>query len=122
MQGVLRNDPLTGWLWLLSFASIVGFPPFPLFLSEFLIVKALFEQSRYGLAALFFLLLTIILAGMGKIVFRMSFGGKQPDVAARKLSLPEYLPQVVFLLMLLALGAMLPEGVYALLQQAASMF
>ena len=122
VRGLLRQDPLTGWLWLFSFAAIAGLPPFPLFLSEFLIVQALFANGRFVLAGLFFLLLTVILAGMGKIVFQMSFGAADEQAAATTTSAWEYAPQIVFLGLLLLMGAALPERLYMLLQQAAAAF
>ena len=74
VSGLLKGDELTGWIWIFSLIAIMGIPPFPLFLSEFFIIKALFQNGQYPLAVLFFLLLTIILAAMAKNMLKMSFG------------------------------------------------
>lgn len=119
IRGLLQTDKVTGWLWVACFAAISGIPPFPSFISEFLLVKGMFEKKYFPIAALFFFFLTIILYGMGKSVFRMSFGGKLPGIAAEKPLLSTYLPQVIILLFLLFIGLYMPDFLDALLRKAA---
>jgi hydrogenase-4 component F len=119
VRGLLNTDKMTGWLWMLSFVAIAGMPPFPLFLSEFLIAKSLLSNgSATVYTVLFFLLLTIVLAAAGKSVFKMSFGEPSEHIEKHPASIPEYLPQVIFLLMLIIMTAV-PEGFYHLLENAA---
>lgn len=122
VRGLLNTDKMTGWLWILSFIAIAGMPPFPLFLSEFFIAKSLLSNGSVFYTVLFFLFLTIILAAMGRSVLRMSFGDIPfTDVQVseqKKLSIPEYLPQLIFLLMLIIMSV-LPGGFLNLLEHAA---
>jgi hydrogenase-4 component F len=122
VRGLLNADKMTGWLWIVSFIAIAGMPPFPLFLSEFFIAKSLLSNGSVFYTVLFFLFLTIILAAMGRSVLRMSFGDMPfTDVQVseqKKLSVPEYLPQLIFLLMLIIMSV-LPGGFLNLLEHAA---
>ncbi len=106
VTGILSCDNKTGWLWILSFLGIAAFPPSVLFISEFLIVKTMFKQEHYIMGALFLLLLTIVLYGLGKAVINMSANnGAQEKV---KLSQLMYIPQIVLLAVSFILGIYFP--------------
>ena len=45
--GVIRVMPLTGAVFLMAMLAIIGMPPFSLFQSEFLIVRAAFDAGHY---------------------------------------------------------------------------
>jgi len=119
VKGLLHRDKITGWLWLLSFTAIAGIPPFPLFLSEFFIARTLFASGSIVYAVIFFLLLTIILAAMGKSVLGMCFGENRPiEKQADPSEIVTWLPQAVFLVLLFIMG-ILPDGLCQILQNAA---
>jgi hydrogenase-4 component F len=61
--GVIRVMPVTGTVFLMAMLAIIGMPPFSLFQSEFLIVRAAFGQGHYVPALLFVLFGTGIFAG-----------------------------------------------------------
>ena len=61
--GVVRTMPVTGTVFLMAMLAIVGMPPFSLFQSEFLIVRAAFGAGYYLPTALFILFGTGIFAG-----------------------------------------------------------
>ena len=120
VQGLLHKDPRTGWLWLLSLLAIVGLPPFPAFLSKFLLIKAFFAAGMGWLTAPFLLFLIVILFGMGGVVFNMAFGALPADSPAPvRLSIIAYGPQVLLLLTLLAIGINIPTSVQTAIQSAA---
>lgn len=120
VQGLLQKDPRTGWLWLLSLLAIGGLPPFPAFLSKFLLIKAFFEAGTGWLAAPFLFFVVVILFGMGGSVFHMAFGAPPADTPAPvRLSIFAYGPQVLLLLLLLAVGINIPTKIQAALQGAA---
>ncbi len=118
VRGLLKQDPATGWLWIFCFAGIVGLPPFPLFISEFLIIKTMFMNGQIVIAILFFLLLTIIMAGIGRAVLRMSFGNVISETHSGRFSPLVYMPQMAFMLILLILGISMPEGIYTIIENA----
>ena len=121
-RGILRTNPITGWMWIMSFVAISAIPPFPSFISEFILIKGLFDKKYFPVAILFFFLLTLILYGMGKSVMRMSFGSKLEHVTAGKISPLLYLPQVILLLFLLVMGLYMPGFIHSLLTEAANAF
>jgi hydrogenase-4 component F len=121
VRGLLKTYPATGWVWLLCFAAIVGIPPFPIFLSEFLVAKTMIDGGRIVLLIVFLLLLTINMAGIGKAVLRMSFGKSDPESVAHHEGILSYLPQVVFIVLLLVFGVSMPQIIQELFQKAAAL-
>lgn len=113
VTGILKSDKKTGWLWIVSLLGIVAFPPSVLFISEFLMIKAMIVEKHYILCALFVILLTIILYGLAKAVIKMSFGdapeGKNYDENVKEISFGMYFPQIVLLIMAFALGIYIPK-------------
>ena len=110
VTGLLKTDKKTGWLWVASFLGIVAFPPSVLFISEFLMVKTMFLNGHFIMCALFLLLLTIVLYGLGKAVVKMSFSAPAHEVEPVKLSWTMYLPQVVMLILAFVIGIYMPQG------------
>jgi hydrogenase-4 component F len=124
VHGLYRRDKKTAWLWLLSFTGITGMPPFPLFISEFLIVKAFFDKGLIFPMAVFALLICIILYGISSKVLGMCFGQEAPAAAPAsevKLGFMRYLPQAVFLSAMLIIGLVFPESLVKIIREAASL-
>ncbi len=113
VTGLLKTDKTTGWLWVLSFVGIAALPPSVLFISEFLIVKSMFLSGKYVLCALFLILLTIIIYGLGRAVITMSFSSveKEPEGLKNgvKLNWMMYAPQAAMLILAFVLGLYMPE-------------
>jgi len=61
--GVIRTMPVTGVVFLMAILAIIGMPPFSLFQSEFLILRAAFAGGHYLPTALFILFGLGIFAG-----------------------------------------------------------
>ena len=110
ITGLMKTDRKTAWLWVASFLGIVAFPPSVLFISEFLMVKTMFLKGHFIMCALFLLLLTIVLYGLGKAVVKMSFSAPTHEVEPVKLSWTMYLPQVVMLILAFVIGIYMPQG------------
>ena len=120
ISGILKQDKITGWLWVSCFIGIAGLPPSPLFLSEFLLLKAMFEKNLIILAIIFSVLLTIIIYGIAKSAIKMSFGEVQnPKETIKKLSFGMYAPQIIFITASVILGIYMPSFVNRLLHNAA---
>lgn len=121
VQGLLQKDAKTAWLWILSFLAIAGVPPFPSFLSKFLLVTACFQAGKGWLGIPFFLFIVVIIFGMSGTVFRMSFGRPSVSTDAKtKLNIFAYAPQIILLILLLAIGVNLPAPLQHLLQGASA--
>ncbi len=121
VQGLLKRDPVTGWIWMASFLAIIGIPPFPIFISKFFIIRAFWVNGQGWLAVLFFLFIVVVTFGMGKAVFRMAFGdsGIEGAGSVRPAS-SAYLPQIVLLAALVIVGINMPNLVNEMLSKAAA--
>jgi hydrogenase-4 component F len=83
--GVMRAMPLTGVVFLMAMLAIVGMPPFSLFQSEFLIVRAAMVGGHVLTGVLFVLFGTGVFAGAIMHVGGMILGpsGDAPGAARR---------------------------------------
>lgn len=121
ISGIIKEDKLTGWLWIACFVGIIGLPPSPIFISEFLLLKSMFVKNQYELIIIFMALLTIIMYGITKSVIKMSFGDlkiSKRDLLLSKISFGMYAPQAVFLTISLVLGIYIPPFINQLLKNA----
>ena len=104
VHALMEADKKTGWLWVFSFLAICAFPTSVLFISEFLMIKTMLVEGHYVLCALFVLLLTIILWGIGKVIINMTFSKLSEDKAPvieknrKKLCFSMFAPQFIMLL------------------------
>lgn len=114
VSGITKADGTTGWLWVLSFLAICAFPTSVLFISEFIMIKTMILQGHYLLCALFVILLTIVLYGLGKVVIKMAFGNLGEEKAKlieqnkHIVSAFMYIPQIIMLLIVFVLGIYIP--------------
>jgi hydrogenase-4 component F len=77
--------PLTGVIFLMAMLAIIGMPPFSLFQSEFLILRAAFEGGHLLTGALFVLFSTGVFTGALIHVGGMILGpGGDTPAAARR--------------------------------------
>jgi hydrogenase-4 component F len=83
--GVIRVLPVTGAVFLMAALAIAGMPPFSLFQSEFLIVRAAFEGGHYVPMVLFIVFGTGIFTGVLVHVGGLVLGpaGERPVAALR---------------------------------------
>ncbi len=103
--------------------AIIGVPPFPVFLTKFLIVQALWLNGSAWLAAPFLLFLIIIIFGMSNNVFKMAFGSAEArTILKRRLTASAYVSQCILLLILFVIGLNMPGEVYEFLRSAAGFF
>jgi hydrogenase-4 component F len=80
VSGALRRVPVSGALFLAGFFAVTGSPPFGPFLSELTILRGIIGDSRYGLAAVFLLLLLVVFVGMGSTVLAVVQGEPRSDL------------------------------------------
>lgn len=119
-RGVLATAPRTGWAWIVSFVAISGFPPFPAFFSELMIVAALLAAGLPVLMVVFLGLLTVIMFGMGRAVLAIALGPKRTDLASSHRE-PVW-PQFLLLSLAVVVGLFMPAPVADFLQAVAADF
>ena len=117
VRGLLRIAPWTGFAFLCGMLALIGLPPFGLFLSEFLILRAGFaaHSAPYAIAGI--VLLVVVFAGMLGSMNQMLYG--DPSSALKPgdpLRWPAA-PMALNLILLLGFGLFLPEGVRGFFNQ-----
>jgi hydrogenase-4 component F len=118
VSGLISNDRITGWVWILCFACIVAIPPFPTFISELLMIQRMVETNNIVLLVIFLLLLTIVMVGMGKSVMKMFLGKPRQEEEKIKFSILNYLPQIIFLIILVIIGLYIPNFIHNIIEKA----
>jgi hydrogenase-4 component F len=114
---------LSGALVLLfAFFTVTAMPPSGMFVSEFLIFRALFEAKHIWIILFIMLLLTMIIWSFGKNIFKILFikpiGFNDTDV--EKISPFESLSQFILLALVIYLGLFPPAGLVTLINGAVS--
>jgi hydrogenase-4 component F len=123
VQGILKVLPVSGVLWLAGFLAITGMPPFGVFLSKFIILKAALGQGHYVLATLFLVVLAVIFIGLAKLFIPMAQGvpSQNIEVGRRDESRLSVYPAAVFLVIVFLLGVYVPPALSNVLMQASRM-
>ena len=111
VRGLLRTAPWTGAAFLCGILALIGLPPFGPFISEFIIFRAGFAMHSTAYAVAGIALLAVIFAGMLGSVNSMLYGSlPEPLVSGDPLRWP-LAPLTLNILLLVALGLTLPDGV-----------
>jgi hydrogenase-4 component F len=128
VSGLIQADGVSGWLWVFSFLAICAFPTSILFISEFIVIKEMILSHHYALCALFVLLLTIILYGIGKVVIKMAFSELSEDKVKlveknkSKVSIWMYIPQIIMLTIVFVMGIYIPQYLNEIIKLALGAF
>src|SRR5205809_2122532 len=117
VTGLLQVMPWTGTLFAAGILALMGLPPFGLFVSEFLLVRAAILSQRLWLAGIVLLLLLTAFISLVGHLNRMLYGDAPPGVvvgerrgwAVAVLTLP--------VVILVALGVTLPSSISTLIHQ-----
>ena len=118
VRGMLALAPVAATLLVLSALSLAGVPPFSIFVSELLVLRAGIGQGHGLAVAVFLAMVVVIFAGLLHHVGSMAFG-RPPDAAGRE---PEAWSPLLAMLLLAAimvlLGLTIPAGLDGLLRRA----
>jgi hydrogenase-4 component F len=111
---------MSGSLFLAGFLAITGSPPCGPFISEFAILNGAFDAGRFVVAGVFLFLLLLVFIGMGATVLQV-VQGRPPATVRQNAYRDGWLtvaPIVLFMVLVLVLGLVLPEPLTALLNDA----
>jgi len=118
MRGVLTVAPITATLLMLAALSLAGVPPFSIFVSELLVLRAGIGRGLWVPIAIFLAMVVVIFAGLLHHVGAMVFG-KPSETAGRE---PEarspLLGMVLLAAIMILLGLTLPASLDGLLRRA----
>ncbi len=123
VRGVVRILPVTGFLWITGILASAGFPPFGLFLSEFIILRAALNQGHPWMASAFLVFLTVCFLGISATAMRMALGDPPDafkDFPVQKEKWTAIIPPFLLFAPLLLFGLYLPPFFHRLLRDAAA--
>ncbi|RPI20476.1 MAG: NADH dehydrogenase FAD-containing subunit [Acidobacteria bacterium] len=121
VRGLVRAAPGTGLLWVAGFLAITGTPPFGLFFSKFLILKAAFDGGHWLVGVMLLVLLAVIFIAMATACLGMAQGipdSKQPRPGPGHGWLT-VVPSAALAAVALAFGIGIPPGLAHVLSAAA---
>lgn len=118
VKGILRVTPLTGALLAGGALALGGMPPFNVFVSEFMTVTAGIAGGHPWLTALLLFLLTVVLAGLVRMVAGTVLGSRPEAVSQGELGILTTAPMVILLALMLVMGTHIPQPVTRLLENA----
>lgn len=118
VKGVLRLTPVTGALLAGGALALGGMPPFNVFLSELLTVTAGIQSGHPWLTGLLLILLTIVLAGLVRMIAKAILGPCPDSLPKGELGWLTTTPMALLLALMLLMGTHIPHSVSQLLTQA----
>jgi hydrogenase-4 component F len=118
MRGFLGVAPVAGTLLLMGALSLAGTPPFSIFVSELLVIKAGIAGSHFVSVAIFLAMVVIIFAGLVHHVGQMAFGTAEGSVLRGREALSPLLALVLLAAVMLLFGLWIPLRPDRVLQAA----
>ncbi len=118
--GMLRIMPLSAVLLAGGALGLGGMPPFNIFLSEFMTVTAGLARGHVALTIVLLLLLTLVLAGLIRMIARLLFARPPEAVSRGELGWQTTAPMVLLLFMMLLMGTCIPQPVARILENASA--
>jgi len=118
VTGLLRVMPWTGPLFAVGVLALVGLPPFGLFVSEFLLVRAAVVAGRFWVAGLVLVLLLTVFTSLLNHLNRMLYGEAPAGVTVGERHGWSVTALAVSVGVLIVLGVTLPRPISALITQS----
>ena len=115
---LVNRMPKTFVAFMGGFAGIAGFPPFGIFIGEFMIVLAAFRSGQFLTVGLFTLSLCVILAGLSKNILKIAYDRSDEGSPIEERT-SMVLPQFVLLSTSIVLCFWMPDALYQTLVNAA---
>ncbi len=118
IHGMARSVPWTGAGLVVGSLAIAGMPPFATFISEFMILTAAFSASRYLIAILLMVVLSVVFGALLHHVQRMLAGKRADEPAKFKLLPSDFAVMAICATYLIVFGVCIPNIFANLLQRA----
>jgi hydrogenase-4 component F len=118
VTGLLRVMPWTGPLFAVGILALVGLPPFGLFVSEFLLVRAAVVTGRFWVAGVVLVLLLTVFTSLISHLSRMLYGEAPVGVAVGERRNWPLTALVFSVAILVVLGVILPWPLSSLITQS----
>lgn len=118
IKGLLTVMPITAVLFVGGALALGGLPPFNVFVSEFMIVSAGISSGHWILVFVLLLLLTLVLAGLVRMIAKTVMGTPSTEVSKGELSRLTIAPMVILITLMLILGVYIPTPMRNLIDEA----
>src|SRR5512143_1275465 len=118
MKGFLGVAPVAGTLLLMGAFSLAGTPPFSIFVSELIVIKAGLATGRFVPVAVFLAMVVIIFAGLIHHVGQMAFGTADGTVERGREPLSPIVALVLLAVVMVLFGVWIPVNPDRLLSAA----
>jgi hydrogenase-4 component F len=116
VSGLLRAMPWTGGLFAAGILALVGLPPFGLFISEFLLIRAAMLTGHPLVAGILLIFLLTVFVALLRHLNAMLYGDVPDGIAVGEQGNWHVWALGSCVLVLVVLGLILPTGVSALLE------
>src|SRR5512143_3364582 len=118
MKGFLGVAPIAGTLLLMGAFSLAGTPPFSIFVSELIVIKAGIAAGRFVSVAVFLAMVVVIFAGLIHHVGQMAFGTADVKVERGREPLSPLVALVLLAVVMVLFGVWIPVNPDRLLSAA----
>jgi len=118
MKGFLGVAPIAGTLLLMGALSLAGTPPFSVFVSELLVIRAGIAGGRFVPVAVFLVMVVIIFAGLVHHVGQMAFGTADASADRGPEALSPLLAMFLLAAVMVLFGVWMPPRADRLLSAA----
>ena len=120
IKGLLRAAPVSGALLIVGALALAGFPPFNVFVSEFMIFAAGIKAGYGWLMVLSGLFFTVTVAGLIQIISGSVLGKRPETMPVGDVGWGALTPMVILVALVLLMGVAIPQPVAKVLQDASA--
>lgn len=124
IRGIVERAPITAALMVVGFLALAGFPPFAMFISEFMTFVAAFAAgSPWWLVVIVALALTVAISGLTRVVITSVFGKtlhEPVDTEHRESSAWMLVPEIVLAVCIAWFGIATPAPIVRGVENAVS--
>ena len=118
IRGLLGVAPVGATLLMLAALSLAGVPPFSIFVSELLVLRAGIGQGHWVAIAIFLTMVVVIFAGLLHHASAMAFGEPTATAGREPEAWSPLLGMVLLASIMVALGLTIPRGLDESLRRA----
>jgi hydrogenase-4 component F len=119
IRGLLDVAPIGATLLMLAALSLAGMPPFSIFVSEIMVLRAGIGNGHWLAVAVFLATVVVIFAGLLHHAGSMAFGEPTPAAAREREAWSPIVGMVLLAAIMIALGLSVPGSVDGALRRAA---